>query len=196
MTSASIRSFLIRNPYKRPGRVLWEVENLLVETATQVDVFYELCNGASRPPTQEEYVKKYLELCSSEISQKGVDPKEFGKRIARAWATYVSELDFHCQLRDSGLFEQVIIDTKLNAEKGYDVMIAHKGKIHYVHLSFVTMSEREWVKIKARRKAGVPEAIDFPLFKENADFMGNIHLYKALHVRRLKQKLNEISSED
>lgn len=191
ISSASVRAFVRRNPYRAYGRPSMAVEKLFLETATQVDVFYELCNGSSRPPTQQEFIKKYLDLCKSEMSQKGGSPEEFGKRIARAWASYIMELDFYCQLRDSGLFDQVTIDTELNAKKGYDNEVIYKGKAHYVHFSYLTEYEREWVKVKARRKAGVPKALDFYLEQDEADFIGNVHFYASQHVEKLLQELKE-----
>lgn len=194
ITSSSVRTLVKANLYQRYGRPSMDAENLLLETATQVDVFYGLCNGSSRPPTQQEFIKKYLDLCKPEMSQKGVSPDDFGKRIARAWATYIMELDFYCQLRDSGLFDDVIIDTEIDAKKGYDVEVIYKGETHYVHLSYLTEYEREWVKVKARRKAGVPKALDFYLKEDDADFIGNIHLYRAEYLQKLRQELERATS--
>jgi hypothetical protein len=193
ITSLSIRSFLGKNPYKFYGHVPTGVENLLLETVTQVDVFYSLCEELSRPPTQEEFVRKYLKLCEDEIAQKGFKPEDVGKRIARAWATYIQELDFYCQLRDSGLFDDVILDTIFNAQKGYDLEVVYKGKSFYIHLLYYYKSRKEWatlwMKKKVRRKAGIPSPIEFPLTDEDADYVGNAHLYKAEHIQKLKQML-------
>lgn len=193
MTSASIRSFLRRNPYRPYGRVSRDVEYLLLETATQVDVFYGLCDASSHPPTQEEFVKKYLDLCKDEISQKGFSPEEVSKRIARAWATYIGELDFYCQLRDSGEFDQVMRDTEFNAKKGYDVEVVYRGETYYLHLYYETPWAIKWLENKARRKAGIPKAVDFPLKEEDAELVGRIHLYTAKHVQRLRQVLDKLS---
>lgn len=164
-----------------------DVENLFLETATQVDVFYGLANESSHPPTQEEYVKKYLDLCGSEISRKGANLKEVGKRIARAWGSFVPELDFYCQLRDSGLFDHVTIDTEFDTQKGYDVEVTYKGKTYNIALYYETPWAKKWLKNKARRKVGLPLPLKFPVVEEDADLIGEIHLYSAGYVQRLKE---------
>lgn len=199
ITSSSVRTFLREHPYRRYGHVPYDVEYLYLETVPQADVFFMLCEELLRPPTQEEYIKRYLELCKSEISEKGVNPEYVGNRVARAWATYISELDFYCQVRDSGLFEQVIYDTKFNVELGYDLVITYKGRTFYVHTYFYYKEKekeaRGWLDVKERRKLearthlDLPPPLELPLTDEDADFIGNVHLYKASHIQKLKQML-------
>ena len=190
ISSPSLRAFLRKNPYKPYGSPSMDVENLLLETATQVDVFYGLCNGSSRPPTQEEYVKIYLDLCGSEISQKGANLKEVGKRIARAWGSFIPELDFYCQLRDSGLFDQLTIDTEFDTQKGYDVEVVYKGKTYNIALYYETPWAKKWLKNKARRKAGLLQPLKFPLKEQDAEFIGGLHFYTSQHVEKLRRMLN------
>lgn len=191
ITSSTVRALVKANPYQPYGRPSMDVENLLLESALQTEVFYELCDTLPRPPTQDEFVNKYLNVCKPEISRKGVDPDDVGKRIARAWATYVMECDFYCQIRDSGLFDQVIIDTQVDAAKGCNLEVIHKGKGYYVALYFDTPSARKWLIKKARRKAGLPPPLKFPLKEEDADFMGGVHFYASQHVEKLVQQLKE-----
>ena len=199
ITSAKIRAFLRRHPYQRYGYVPHDVEYLFLETVPQADVFFMLCEELSRPPTQEELVGRYLDLCRSEISEKGVNSEHVANRIARAWATYIGELDFYCQVRDSGLFDQVICDTEFNYKLGYDLVLVYEGDTFYIHLYYY-YKEREkeakdWLDVKERRKTrirarlGLPNPIEFPLTDKDADFIGNVHLYKARHVPKLKQML-------
>jgi len=196
ISSASIRALVKANPYQFYGRPSMDVENLLLEAALQTDVFYGLCDKLPRPPTQDELVKKYLNVCESEISRKGVDPEDVGKRIARAWATYVMELDFYCQIRDSGLFEQVTINTEVDAAKGCNLEIVYKGKRYYVALYFETPWAVKWLADKARRKAGLPAPLRFPLKEEEAELVGRVHFYTSQHVEKLRQKFNTASREN
>jgi hypothetical protein len=199
ITSAQLRTFLRRHPYQRYGRVPYDVEYLYLETIPQVDVFYILCEELKRPPTQKEMVDRYLDLCRDEISKKGVHPDHVAKRIARAWATYIGELDFYCQVRDSGLFDQVICETRLDYELGYNLGIVCEGKTFYIHLYFHYKDEeikaKKWLERKERRKAQIrvhlrlPDPIEFPLTDEDADLIGNLHLYKTIHVQKLRQML-------
>lgn len=189
ITSTSVRALVKANPYRFYGHPSMHVEKLLLETATQVDIYYGLCDMLQRPPTQDDFVKKYLNVCESEISRKGFDPKDVGKRIARAWATYVMELDFYCQMRDSGLFDNVIIDTELDAAKGCNVAILYKGETYYVALYFETPWALKWLEDKDRRKAGLPKPLRFPLKQEEADLIGGVHFYTSQHVEKLRQQL-------
>jgi len=191
--------FLKGNLYRRYGYVPYEVEYLFLETIPQADTFYMLCAELSRPPTQEELVKRYLELCKAEISEKGVNPDHVANRIARAWATYIGELDFYCQVRDSGLFDQAILDTELDYRLGYNLAVVYEGKTFYIHLYYYYKEgekwAKDWVKTKDRRKREIrlrlslPDPVEFPLTNEDADFIGKIHLYKTKHIQKLRKIL-------
>ncbi len=187
ITSPSVRTLVKANPYRPYGRPSMDVENLLLETALQTDVFYYLCDTLLRPPTQDEFVKRYLNVCKSEISRKGCAPEDVGKRIARAWATYVMELDFYCQIRDSGLFDQVIMDTEVDAAKGCNLEAVYKGERYYVALYFETPWAVKWLADKARRKAGLALPLRFPLKEGEADFTGRVHFYTSKHIGKLRQ---------
>lgn len=188
ITSSDVRALVGANPYRPYGHPSMDVENLLLETALQIDVFYGLCDTLLSPPTQGEFVSKYLDLCKSEISSKGCDPEDVGKRIARAWATYVMELDFYCQIRDSGLFDQVIMDTEVDAAKGCNLEAVYKGKRYYVALYFETPWAVKWLADKARRKAGLAPPLRFPLKEEEANLTGRVHFYTSQHIEKLRQK--------
>jgi len=158
-----------------------------------------LCEELSRPPTQEELVRRYLDLCKAEISEKGVNPDYVANRIARAWATYVGELDFYSQVRDSGLFDKVILDTELDYKLGYNLGVVYKRKTFYIHLYYYYKERRgwaeKWIETKDKRKREIrtrlelPDPIEFPLTDEDADVVGGIHLYTAEHVQKLRKML-------
>lgn len=195
MRSASIRAFLESNPYKYYGKVPRDIEKLLLEDALQTDVFYGLCDGRFRPPTQKEFVNNYLWLNRAGVKQKGVDPKDVGKRIARAWASFIMELDCFCQLRDSGWVDRATIDTKLDTGRGYDLELVYKGELYHLHLYYQTPQADRWNVIKGERKIfgteimGYSTAFGFPLGDESADFVGGVHLYSVQKLSELREWL-------
>lgn len=188
--SHMIRGFVMATPYKFYGHPSTDCENLFIETTTQVDVFYSLCEKFLRPPSQDEFIQQYIKACRQELVNKHVAFSDITKRIARAWATYIMELDFFCQLRDSKLFQDVIIDTKLDAEFGCDLKIIYNRHPTYVALYFNTKVSQDWRNVKRTRKVSVPVTIiDYPLDDFEADAIGNIHLYTFDHVFKLHERI-------
>ena len=72
ITSSGIHALVKTNPYRYYGHPNRNVEDLLLESVSQTEVFYGLCDTLLRPPTQDEFVNKYLNVYKSEIPRKGL----------------------------------------------------------------------------------------------------------------------------
>lgn len=187
MSSESIRNFVRENPYRSWNKVSDKIDKLLIATATEVDVFYGRCDNASYPPTQEIFVNDFLELCNSEFMAKEIDKREFAKRLARNWASFVMELDFYCQCRDDGVKDAVIgaYDTFSDSRGGRDILITYKGMKAYFSFYFATKKAKKYQLIKRERKSGQANTINFPLEPKDADIIGNMSFYTAEHVEKI-----------
>lgn len=212
VTSPSVREVLLRSPYRAKGNSSKEVDNLKL-LPLMVEVFYGLCERLGRPPRQDEYTRSYLVDCTTpevrellQSSQIGDwkskwKVEDVGRRLSKAWASFMGELDFYCRLRDSGLFDAVEYDTELDTKAKVDIAVVYRGQKFYVQLYYYydTTKERadSWLKKEEERKArdGVQlpawQVVSLPLTEADADTVGNLHLYNEEHVKRLEEILLE-----
>lgn len=208
MDSKSIRKFVSKNPYENPGSRDKEENHTMRKSIPYSELYYRMCQEGAHPPTQKEYASLFMEICKSEISGKK-EEEAVRKRVERNWSTFTMELEFYCQVRDSKLFDKAEIDTELDVELGYDLIVIDETNEHFdvvpVHLFFATERERRWQPKKEKRKKGKPGGIEYGLMpswksshpKETVpnipgDRNGyNMHLYTQEHVRELRERLNK-----
>lgn len=199
MTSPKIRVFLERNPFNLKGRLSRDYS---FESCTLGGIFWELCSQKTVPPTQKEFLPAYLCAGIVEAHKKKIPLADLKRRASNAWATFIRELDFYCQIRDCGLFQRVEKDVSLDQRLGYDLVVRWGDQSFYVHLFFDTpnaryyMKRKHWRKYNLRKEKGLPSPIEFPLDKMEADTVGNTYLYTQEHLVVLRGVLIQHSRDE
>jgi hypothetical protein len=171
ITSKGIEAFLMRHPYK----------------------------SVKVPETEETVSGTIMAEIFEEQTKRGIIPSQFRFahlvnernkllffRPARAWASFLMEYHLYCLLRENGI--DVTYNLNEDFEKGVDFTIWVCGKTAKLHAYYSTKSAEEWARIKRENRHKNEEIIEFPLYKEEARVVGNVHLYTLEHVRMLVRR--------
>jgi hypothetical protein len=160
-------------------------DDLYIDVA-QVVPFDGLVRRTRQIPAQRRYVEAYWRVNASPISRLPRAVRyALACRIARAWASYVSELHFASLVIESGRWATYFRSLVDDAHKGVDLQLrdacGHDGAVALYVSSPAGWSYRQ-------RKHRAPSAM--PIFKvplrlDEAHRMGPIHLYRAEDVQHL-----------
>jgi len=185
ITSAKVRNFLAEHPYQGS---YFSPLTIQARRMALSDMFYILCEIKRRPPTIDEYVTYFTYAVGEELPRNAY----VFNALARAWAGFIRELDFFCILRDSGLFDYVLLDTFLDRKLGYDIIIFMNQRAYFFHIFFshsrrleeniMLAEEKATRKHRIRERFHLPEPIEFFTTELDADFIGNVYLFKPKHA--------------
>jgi len=186
-----IENYKLDFPQVRDERIEWGTK-LPMFVAT----FNKLIQEKGAVPSQDDFVKRYFEdnsaelssVISSEIPKAGLEA-----RLRRTYPSLVRDVHFESLLRENGL--DVTHDPHSDVFGGVDHVIRYQGHVFYIHCYVNTRAGRYGRRLKNRRHdfqgihLNVPMALDAGTSKSAGDF----YLYSEKHVDYLLELMtNEL----
>lgn len=160
-------------------------DDLYIDVA-QVVPFDALVRCIRRLPSQQAYVREYWRFNAQPIARyPGATRRALACRVARAWASYVSELHFAALVIESGRWAACYRSVDDDARSGVDLHLRddheHEGA---VALYVDSPSGRGYRQRKRRAPSHLP-LFEVPLPLDEPHRAGAIHLYRAEDVQQL-----------
>ena len=111
-------------------------------------------------------------------------------RVYRAYPSLVREHHLLLLLRDSGPFDWVLTDPKLDAS-GVDYLVVYSGRAFGVHAYLATERGRAFREAKRARHKDIGIIVDMPLDPETANNVGKFQVYGPSHLENLIKTIKE-----
>jgi hypothetical protein len=184
-----IENYKLDFPQVRDERIEWNTK-LPMFVAT----FNKLIQEKGVVPSQDNFVKRYFEDNSAELSS--VISSESLKagleaRARRAYPSFVRDIHLDALLRERGL--QVSYDQETDIVGGVDHKITYKGETFHVHGYVGTNRGRFGRKVKNRRHKFLGVHIDMALdlSAKTTKKVGNFLLYSEEDIDNLVKQIDK-----
>lgn len=151
------------------------------------DSFYGLCNITGTIPTQEQFFEEY---------RKNEDIIKFLKiyegthlhwykfnalklRVFRSYPSFVRETHIYAKLRDSGLYDEVLVNARLDKENDIDVLLKKNNMYFGLALFVSSNTSLDWRGKKSKRHNRLTEVtyIEIPITIKKKNNCGKFDLY-------------------
>ena len=180
--------------------LFFDIRNDLIEYKMHVPIFvypfYNFIVREKRLPTQEEYWNEYINVNKEWFAKTSLSEDLIKALKARAYRTYpslVRDIHFNKLASESGLFESVIYNDKLDVEDGVDLLVLKNNKCFAVNLYTKTRRAIESRFKKAYRHKKLDDSItnvEFPVEFKGSVKCGNFFLYGIDDIKRLAEICN------
>ncbi len=186
-SSRGIETFLRQNPVAYPRRD--EINNLARFTGKGTQVFWEmLLDGPGRPPTNEEFVARYMSIQRAED-----DTSPNRARMRQLYIGFMRDYHAGSMLLEHPLIDHVFFDPVLDADCGIDYITASQGGYSGIRVLSPGKDKFGWDKMKGARKAHLRGMFSpvYPLQAASYASVGGVCLCRREDVDDVQKKTAE-----
>lgn len=205
MTTIGIREWAAKTERFFDGYVPRDIESAEPKGACMSfgELFMRMADSQKVPPNEKEFCLRHTEMASPWLLKHGYKPKDWTKRLARAYVAFVRDTEFLVRLQESDLFTYVYYDVE-NDHRGIDAKVGYLGEEWNLQFFWFNpehpRNSYHWLEKKQAKYRNIPHLIYIPLTPLEADIIGGFNFFPADKVQEIikfaeRQWLMEFSAE-
>lgn len=190
LTTIGIREWAAKTDRFFDGYVPREIESAEPRTTCMSfgELFMRMIDGQKVPPNEKDFCLRHTDLARDWLIKHGYNPKDWTKRMARTYVSFVRDVEFIVRLQESDLFNYVYYDVE-NDHRGIDATVGYLG-VEWNLQFFWFNPERpqkslHWLERKQQKYRKIPNLIYIPLSPLEADEVGGFIFFPPDKVQEI-----------